>query len=59
MFQNKIDELFSGMSNVFAIADDIWLQAWWLGKDHDETLEKVLQVCRQMNLKLNKYNVSF
>ena len=40
----KIDELFSGMPNVFGIADDI-LIAGFDKQDHDETLGKVLQVC--------------
>ena len=55
MFQKKIDELFIGMPNLFGIADDILIAGFdeW-GKDHDETLEKVLQLYRQVNLKLNK-----
>ena len=43
------------MPNVFDIADDILIAALdEQGKDHDETLEKVLQVYRQANLNLNK-----
>ena len=43
MFQ-KIDQLFSGMPNVFGIADDMLIICFdEQGKDHDETLEKVLQ----------------
>ena len=43
------------MSNVFAIADDILITGFGeRDKDHVETLEKVLQVCSQVNLKLNK-----
>ena len=55
MFQRKIDKLFSGMTKVFNIANDI-LNAGFdeLGKDHNEALGKVLQVCMQANLKLNK-----
>ena len=53
MFQ-KIGELFSGMSNVYGIADDILIEGFnEQGNDHDETLEKVLQICRQVNLLLN------
>ena len=54
-FWKKIDELFSDMSNVFGIADDILIAGFdKQSKDHDKKLEKVLQVCRQANLKLNK-----
>ena len=45
MFQKKTDKLFSGMPNVFGIADDILIvgiDEW--GKDHVETLEKVLSI---------------
>ena len=43
------------MPNVFSIANDILIADFdEQGKDHDETLEKVLQVCRLVNLKLNK-----
>ena len=43
------------MSNIFVTADDILITGFdeW-GKDHDETLEKVLWVCREANIKLNK-----
>ena len=47
MFQKKKDEVLSGMSNVFGIADDILIAVFdkqW--KDHDETLEKVLWLWR-------------
>ena len=53
MFQKKTDELFSGMPNVFRTADDILIAGFdeWC-KDLDMTLEKVLQLCRQANIKL-------
>ena len=55
MFQKKINELFSGMPNVFDIADDILIAGFnEQDNDHDETLGKVLRVCRQANVKLNK-----
>ena len=43
------------MLNVLNTANDILIKGFdeW-GKDHDDKLEKVLQVCRQVNLKLNK-----
>ena len=54
LFHNKIDELFIGMPNVFGITDDILIAGFDdQGKDHDEILDKVFQVCRQVNLKLN------
>ena len=48
------------MSNVFGIADDILTSGFdEQGKDHNETLEKVLWVCRQVNLKFNKNKCLF
>ena len=41
--------------NVFGIADDILVVGCDSnGKDHNNTIQKVLQICRQVNLKLNK-----
>ena len=55
MFQKKTDELFSGMPNVLGIADDILIAGFdKQGKDNDEPLDKVFDVCRQTSLKLNK-----
>ena len=45
MFHRKIYKLFKGLPSVFGIADDI-LIAGFNGK--------VLRICRQANLKLNK-----
>ena len=43
------------IQNVFRIADDILVVVYDTdGKDHDETLKQVLQICRQVSLKLNK-----
>ena len=55
MFLKQIDEIFSRMPNVFGIADDI-LFAGFIeqGKDHNETLGKVVWICRQAQLKLDK-----
>ena len=51
MFQKKIDELFSGMPNVFSIADDTLLVGYdEQGREHDEMLEKVEWLCRQSSL---------
>ena len=60
MFQKKIDELFSGMPNVFSIADDILIACFKeQGRHHYATLDKVLGICRQTNLKLNKAKCLF
>ena len=55
MFQRKIYDIFNGIPNAFVIADDILV----VGdkdddRDHDETVQKVLQRCRKVNLILNK-----
>ena len=55
MFQREIDEIFKDLPKVFGIADDILVAEYDVdGKDHDDTLQRVLQMCRQVNLKLNK-----
>ena len=54
MFQ-KIDELLKGMPNVFGLADDILITGFdELGRDYNATLDKVLRICREANMKLNK-----
>ena len=59
MLWKKIDEPFNGMPNVFSIADDILIARFdELGRDHDATLGKMLRICGQENLKLNR-DVSF
>ena len=43
------------MPNVFNIVYDILVLGYEVdGMDHDETLQRVLLICRQFNLKLNK-----
>ena len=55
MFQQKIDEIFNDMPNVFGITDDILVLGYNDdGRDHDDTVCKVLQRCSKVNLKLNK-----
>ena len=55
MFQIKIDELFQGMPNVFVIADDILITGFnGMDRDHNAIPDKVLWICRQAHLKLNK-----
>ena len=60
MFQCKIDGIFKDLPNVFGIADDILVVGYdGDGKDHDKTLWQVLQICRNVNLKLNKNKCHF
>ena len=55
-----MDEIFKELSNVFSIADDILIVGYEAdGKDHDETLQRRLQICRQVKLKLNKDKFHF
>ena len=54
MFQRG--ELFKGLSNVFGIADDNLIAGFdVMSRDHDAAVNKVLRICRQANVKLNKY----
>ena len=60
MFQRKIDKIVKELPNVFGIADDILVVGYEAdGKDHDELLQRVLQIYRQVNLKLNKSKCHF
>ena len=55
MFQRKINRIVKGFPNVFGIANDILVVRYEVdGKDYDQTLWKVLKMCRQLSLKLNK-----
>ena len=60
VFQKKMNKLFSSMVNVFSIAYDILVAGFdEQDKAHDEPLDKVLGICRQASLKLNKDNCLF
>ena len=60
MFQRKTDEIFNDMPNVLAIADDILVAGYEAdGIGHNETVQRVLQRCRQVNLQLNKDKCHF
>ena len=51
----KIDEIFKDLLNVFGIEDDILVVVYNSnGKEHDDTLGEVLQICKQVNLTLKK-----
>ena len=48
------------MSNVFGIANDILVIGYnENGADHDAAVHKVLQRCKEVNLKLNKEKCHF
>ena len=60
MFQRKIDEIFKDIHNIFGIVDDILVAGYEAdGKDHDEMVQRELQRCRPVNLKLNKDKCHF
>ena len=60
MFQCKINEIFNNMPNIFGIADDILVIGYDNdGTDHNEMVHKVLQRCKEVNLKLNKEKHQF
>ena len=60
MFQCKIDKIFSDMPNVFGITNDILVIGYNKnGIDHDAAVHKVLQRCKEVNLKLNKQKCHF
>ena len=55
MFQHQINVILKNLPNVFGIADDMLVVGYDTNrKDHDVMLQQVLQICRQVNLKLNK-----
>ena len=59
-FQCKMDETFKNLPNAFGTADDILDVGYDIvGKDYDEMLQQVLQICRQVSLKLNKDKCCF
>ena len=52
--------IFNDMPNVFGITDDTVVVGYEDdGRDHDDTVQKVLQRCRKVNLKLNKDKCHF
>ena len=60
MSQGKIDEIFKDLPNAFGIPDYILVVEYdGDAKDYDETLWQVLQICRNVNLKLYKDKCHF
>ena len=55
-----MDEIFEDLHHVFRITDNILVVGYNRdGQDHDDTLQIVLQRCRQVNFKLNKEKFHF
>ena len=58
MFQRNIDKILKELPNVFDIEDYILVVGYYRnGVDHDNTLYRVPEICRQENLNLTKINV--
>ena len=55
----KRDEIFENLPNLFGIADDILNVGYDLMVKTMMPLQKVLQICRQVNLKVNKDKCHF
>ena len=46
MFQRKINKIFKGLLNIFGIADGFLIVGYDAdGRDHDQTLRQVMQIC--------------
>ena len=60
MFQWETVELFKELLNVFCIVDDILIVGYDAdGRDNDNTLKSVMQICQQENLKLTNNKCYF
>ena len=58
-FQRKLDQNLEGLNGIYKIADDILITGRGASideavKDHDANLLKLLDRCRERNLKLNR-----
>ena len=55
MFKHRIGEIFKDLPYVFGIMDDILVVGYDDDrKDHEKPLWQVLEICRNVNLKVNK-----
>ena len=55
MLQRKIAEILKEIPNVYGIANDILVLGYDDNdRDHENTLSRLLQIYRKVNLKLNK-----
>ena len=60
VFRRKTDEIFKELPNVFGIADDILIVGYDdNGRDHDNLLRRLLEICREGSLNLNKDKCHF
>ena len=60
MFQQNIDEAFNDMPNAFGIPNNILVVGYEDdARDHNEMVQRVLQRCREVILKLNKDKCCF
>ena len=60
IFQQKIDEVFNDMPNVFGIANyNVVVECEDDDRDHGKMVQSVLQRCREVSLKLNKDKCHF
>ena len=52
ILQRKIEEIFKGLPNVFGFAGDISVVGYDSDvENHDDIVQKVLEICRQVNMK--------
>ena len=63
-FQQKLDQNLQGLPGVFRIADDLLITGQGdtkedADKDHDTNLVRLLQRCRERNIRLNKAKFDF
>ena len=63
-FQQKLDQNLQGLPGVYRIADDLLITGQGetkeqADKDHDENLVRLLQRCRERNIKLSKAKLDF
>ena len=63
-FQQKLDQNLQGLPGVYRIADDLLITGQGdtkeeADKDHDANLVRLLQRCRDRNVKLNKAKFDF
>ncbi|XP_056017509.1 uncharacterized protein K02A2.6-like [Ostrea edulis] len=58
VFSKRVQEMFSDLSGVECIVDDILVWGETTA-EHDSRVQQMLQRCREMNFKLNKNKVEF
>lgn len=63
-FQQKLDQNLQGLPDIYRIADDLLITGQGdtneeVYKDHDANLVRLLQRCRERNIRLNKAKFDF